>query len=124
MTSAPMSPRSIAQYGPASTRVRSSTRMPFSGWSAGTCPPVQHPLGQAARDGVDAVAGVAGAAPEQSRALERAQVREVVDVVDRLDRHRRADAEAARLVAVAHEARAPLELDDRDVQRRAEALGC
>src|SRR5687767_4988419 len=122
MTSAPMSPSSMAQYGPASTRVRSRTRTPFNGCSAATWPPVPHPLGEAPRDGIGAIAGVTGAPPEQPRALERAQVREVVDVVDRLDRHRRANLQPARLVAVAHEARAPFELDDGDVQRRAESL--
>src|SRR5687768_1157698 len=124
MTSAPMSPSSMAQYGPASTRVRSRTRTSFNGCSAGMWPPVPHPLGQAPRDGVGAIAGVTGAPPEQPRALERAEVGEVVDVVDRFDRHRGADLKAARLGAVADEPRATLQLDDGDVQRRAEALGC
>src|SRR5262249_30677286 len=107
MTSAPMSPRIMAQNGPASTRVRSSTRTPVRGRSArGTLPPLPHPLGQAARDGVDTVAGAAGAAPEQPRALERPQVGEIVDVVDRLDRHRRPDLEPLDLGAVADEAAA------------------
>src|SRR5688500_18806723 len=110
MTSAPMSPSSIAQYGPARTRVRSSTRIPFNGCSAGTCPPVPHPLGKAACDGVDAVAGVPGTPPEEPRALHRPQVREVVNVVDRLDGHRGADLQPARLVSVAHESRAGLQL--------------
>src|SRR5262249_34138334 len=124
MTSAPMSPSSIAQYGPARTRVRSRTRIPFSGWSArGTGSSFHHALGEAARDGVDAIARVPGAAPEQARALQRAHVSEVVDVVDGLDGHDGADAESARLRPVAHEPGAPLQLDDRNVQRRAEPFG-
>src|SRR3989442_6790558 len=124
MTSAPMSPSSIAQYGPARTRVRSRTRIPFSGWSArGTASSFHHSLGQAPRDGVDALASVSGAPPEQARALQRRNVREVVDVVDGLDGDDGPDAEPARLGAVTHEAGAAFELDDGDVQRRAEALG-
>src|SRR5437667_464671 len=124
MTSAPMSPSSIAQYGPARTRVRSRTRIPFSGWSArGTASSFHDPLGQAPRDGVDAVAGVSGAPPEQARALQRPHVREVVDVVDGLAGDDGPDAEPARPGAVTHEAGAAFELDDGDVQRRAEALG-
>src|SRR5436853_5368365 len=80
MISAPMSPRIIEQNGPASTRVRSSTRTPDSGRSArGTIPPLPDPLGETARDRVDAVAGAAGAAPEQPRALQRPQVGEVME---------------------------------------------
>src|SRR5262245_5044732 len=113
-----MSPSSIAQYGPARTRVRSSTRIPFSGWSArGTGSSFLHALGQTARNRVDAIARVPRAAPEQARALHRAHVSEVINVVDGLDGHDRPDAEPARLGPVAHEPRAALELDDRDVQR-------
>src|SRR5690242_4790989 len=123
MTSAPMSPSSMAQYGPASTRVRSSTRMPFSGASArGIGSSFHDSLRETARDRVDAIAGMAGATPEQARALHGAHVREVVNVVHRLDRHDRSDAQPARLGAVTHEARAAFELDDRDVQRRAKPL--
>src|SRR5919106_3843725 len=124
ITSAPMSPRIIEQNGPASTRVRSRTRIPVSGRSArGTFPPLPHPLGEAPRDRVDTIAGTAGATPEQSRPLHRAKVREIVDVVDGLDRHRRADLESVGSGPVTDEAAAALELDDGDVQRRAEPRG-
>src|ERR671935_513807 len=98
ITSAPMSPSNIAQYGPARTRVRSRTRIPFSAGSArGTGASFRDPLGQAACDRVDPIAGVAGASPEQSRARHGAHVRKVVDVVDGLDGHDGADAQATRL---------------------------
>src|SRR5438093_200785 len=117
-----MSPRIIEQKGPASTRVRSSTRIPDSGRSArGTVFPLPHPLGQAAGDRVDAVAGAPGPAPEQARAVQGPQVREVVDVVDGLDGDGGADLEALDVGAVADEARAAVELDDRQVERRLEA---
>src|SRR2546427_10612966 len=122
ITSAPMSPRIIEQKGPASTRVRSSTRIPDSGRSArGTVFPLPHPLGQAAGDRVDAVAGAPGPAPEQARAVQGPQVREVVDVVDGLDGDGGADLEALDIGAVTDEARAAVELDDRQVERRLEA---
>src|SRR6266850_1564268 len=122
-TSAPMSASIIVQNGPASTRVRSSTRTPESGLVRATFASLEEPAHDAAGHRVDAVAGTAGAAPEQARAVERVQTREVVDVVDRLDGDERADMNALRLGAVAHEAGAALELDERDVERRAKALG-
>src|SRR5262245_26063558 len=123
MISAPMSPRIIEQNGPASTRVRSSTRTPVSGLLArGTGPPSEHALDDAAGHRVHAVPGPARVPPEQTRAVERRQAREVVDVVDRLDGHARADPQPARLRSVAHEAGATLQRDQRDVQGRAEAL--
>src|SRR6266508_7033467 len=90
ITSAPMSPSIIEQNGPASTRVRSRTRIPASGGVeapsrslAGFMPDLpQRALGPAPRDRLDALAAVTGATPEDPRAVERAQVREVVDVVD------------------------------------------
>src|SRR6266850_3252703 len=118
ITSAPMSPRIIEQKGPASTRVRSSTRIPDSGRSArGTMFPLPHPLGEAAGDRVHAVAGAAGAAPEQARAVQGAEAREVIDVVDRLDGDGRPDLQPFDLGAVTDEARAAVELHDGEVQR-------
>src|SRR6266480_423203 len=123
-TSAPMSPSSIAQNGPARTRVRSSTRTPARGpFARGTLSSSPDALGEAPRDRVHAVAGVAGAPPEQPRAVHDAKVGEVVHAAHRLDRDRRADPEPPRLRAVADEPRAPLELDERDVERRLEARG-
>src|SRR5262245_56295264 len=103
MTSAPMSPSIIEANGPASTRVRSSTRTPASGFlprtgragRLGTGRSFPDSLHHAARDRVDPVAGPAGPAPEQAGPVERAQVGEVVDVVDGLDGHRGADPEPA-----------------------------
>src|SRR2546428_5084440 len=116
ITSAPMSPRIIEQKGPASTRVRSSTRIPDSGRSArGTVFPLPHPLGQAAGDRVDAVAGAPGPAPEQARAVQGPQVREVVDVVDGLDGDGGANLEALDAGAVADEARPAFGRADRQV---------
>src|SRR5437764_15489283 len=99
-----MSPRIIEQKGPASTRVRSSTRTPDSGRSArGPMFPPPHPLGQAAGDRVPAIAGAAGPAPEQARAVHSPQVRGVVDVVDRLDGRLDAALEPLHLGPVARE---------------------
>src|SRR5258706_15821039 len=83
MTSAPMSARIIEQNGPASTRVRSRTRMPSSGLIFGTSSSFPDALGEAARDRVHPVPGVSGTAPEDARAVERAEMREIVHVVDR-----------------------------------------
>src|SRR5262245_3349457 len=151
MTSAPMSPKIIEQKGPASTLVRSSTRTPDSGRSArGTMshlqprrwrvvshtpgprtrwrlralvdvPRAPHALGQTARDGVDPVAGPPRAPPEQPRAVHGAEVGEVIDVIDRLDGDVGAHLQPLDIAAVADEARAALELHDRDGQRRLEA---
>src|SRR5262245_20574415 len=103
-----MSPSCIAQNGPASTRVRSSTRTPASGPLArGTASSFHDSLGEGAGDRVHAIPRVTGAAPEEPRAVERADVREVVDVVDRLDRDGRADLDAPGGGAVTDEAGAP-----------------
>jgi hypothetical protein len=59
---------------------------------------------------------VAGAAPEEPRAVDRAEMREVVDVVHGLDGHPRADPQPARFGAVADEAGAAAQLDQRDVK--------
>src|SRR5262245_2006445 len=124
ITSAPMSPSIIAQKGPARTRVRSSTRTPASG-PLGFATESSFPgaLRQTLRDRAHALAGTAGAAPEELRAVERAEMRKVVDVADRLDRHPRADLEPLSLVAMADETRAADQIDERDVQWRAKALG-
>src|SRR5262245_8830117 len=122
MTSAPMSPSIIAANGPASTRVRSSTRTPASGFfertagRLGTGGSFPDSLHDAAGDRVDAVAGASGAAPEQSRAVERAEMGEVVDVVDGLDGHRGADPQSARLRAVTEAARPDLQLHEGEVE--------
>src|SRR5206468_2831078 len=92
-------------------------------WSArGTASSFHDPLGQAPRDGVDAVAGVSGAPPEQARALQRPHVRAVVDVVDALDRDAGPAAEPARLGAAPHDAGARLELQARLASRPRLAL--
>src|SRR5580765_994483 len=119
-----MSPSIIAQKGPARTRVRSSTRTPASGPLAfATESSFPGALRKALRDRAHALTGSARAAPEELRAIERAEVREVVDVANRLDGHPRADLEPLGLVAVADEPRAADQIDQRDVKRRAEALG-
>src|SRR5712692_4821688 len=118
-----MSASVIVQNGPASTRVRSSTRTPESGLVRATFASLEEPAHDAAGHRINAIAGTAGAAPEQARAIERVQARKVVDVVDRLDGDERADAHTWRLSAVTDEASAALELDERDVERRAKALG-
>src|SRR5438046_7336872 len=124
MTSAPMSPSVIEQNGPARTRVRSRTRMPARGWSArDTRLAFPDSLGEARGDRVHAVARAARAPPEEAGAVQRAEMGEVVDVVHRLDRDARADAQPARLRAVADEPGAPLERDQRDVERRPEPRG-
>src|SRR2546425_2304162 len=123
MTSAPISPSIIVQKGPARTRVRSRTRAPASGSDGtGRSSSAAEPLDQAAGDGAHAVAGVAGAAPEQARALECAEMREVVHIAHGPDRHTRADPHAALAIAVTDESRAAFELDQGDLQRRAEAF--
>src|SRR5262245_2163910 len=144
MTSAPMSPSDIAQNGPASTRVRSMTRTPWSGGRAApaafarrlgaadlreralvfaTGPPVPHALDDALADGSDPLAACAGALPEQARPVGEADMREVEHGVDRLHRDVRADPHALGRGAVAEQPRAAFELDEGDVQRGAEALG-
>src|SRR3989454_4733475 len=124
MTSAPMSPSIIEQNGPARTRVRSRTRTPTRGWSArDTVFSFPGSLGEAPGDRVHAVTGRAGAPPEEAGAVQRAEMGEVVDVVHRLDRDARADAKPARLCAVADEPGAPLQRDQRDVERRPESCG-
>src|SRR4029450_8471649 len=124
ITSAPMSPSIIAQKGPARTPVRSSTRTPASGPLAfATESSFPGALREALRDRAHALTGSARAAPEELRAIERAEVREVVDVANRLDGHPRANLEPLGLVAVAAEPRAADQIDQRDVKRRAEALG-
>src|SRR5262245_33403923 len=144
ITSAPMSPSAIAQNGPASTRVRSMTRMPASGGRGtgarraragaavrvfgrrlrlATGSPLEEPLNEALADGGDLLAPRAGPAPEQTGPIGEAHVREVVHGVHILHRHAGADLHALGLLAVAEEARASLQLDQRDVQRRAKSLG-
>src|ERR1044071_1617916 len=118
-----MSPSIIEANGPASTRVRSSTRTPASGLferpRLATGPSFPHPLHDAAGHRVDPVAGAAGPAPEQAGPGECAEGREVVDVVDGLDSDRGADAEAPRLGAVTEEPGAAFQLDERQVEGRA-----
>src|SRR5262245_60324654 len=103
MTSAPMSPRSMAQNGPARTRVRSRTRTPPSGLSAGGIwSSSKHALKDAAGDRGHAVTGAARPAPEHARSIERIEMREVVHVVHGLNRHPRADLEPPCFRSVAH----------------------
>src|SRR4029450_2111384 len=100
ITSAPMSPSAIAQNGPASTRVRSMTRMAASGGRAAgrrvgplvrlrLAPgsPLEEPLHEALADGGDSLAPRAGAAPEEARPVGVAHVREVVHGGHVLHRH-------------------------------------
>src|SRR5512132_1028348 len=94
-----MSPRAMAQKGPASTRVRSITRMPASGGrgaaarrrAAGaglflaaernlllaTRSPFEEPLHEALADGGDLLAAGARAPPEHPRAVRVPHVREI-----------------------------------------------
>src|SRR5215468_9541576 len=141
MTSAPMSPRDMAANGPASTRVRSMTRMPASGpreragrgrGEAGrralrlavvTGPPFPQAFDEALADGRHLLAAIARPAPEQPRSRGEAEVGEVEHRVHVLHRHPRADLDAAGLLPVAEQPGPALELDDGDVQRRAEPLG-
>src|SRR5580704_4049745 len=146
MTSAPMSPSDIAQKGPASTRVRSTTRTPWSGGRAGrraagglewafgialrerallvaTGPPVPDTFHDALADRGDALATRAGATPEQARPVGDPHVREVEHGIHRLDRDMRADLDALGGGAVAEEPGTALQLDQGEVQRGAEALG-
>src|SRR5499426_3186841 len=134
ITSAPMSPRDMAQKGPASTRVRSMTRMPARGgrgffWAdalrlaVATEPSPPDALGQALGDRRDLLAPGAGAPPEEAGPVREAPVGEVKHIVERFDAHARADPDASRLRAVTEQPRAPFELDQRDVERRLEAFG-
>src|SRR6266446_1742784 len=134
MISAPMSPSDIEQNGPASTRVRSMTRIPASGGldrfptrafclAFATGSSLEEPLGQALGNGRDLLAAGTGPPPEEPRPVGITHVGEVEHAVEGFDPDPRADPDAARLLAVAEEPRAPLELDQRDVQRSLEALG-
>src|SRR3990172_1749527 len=141
MTSAPMSASAMEQKGPASTRVRSTTRIPASGGrtarerpraareagfdrtvSLPTRPPFPDALDDALGDGGHLLAPGARPSPEEARPIGEAQGREVEDGVHGLDGHARPDLDAAGLVPVAEEPRPALEFDQRDVQRRAKAL--
>src|SRR3990170_2148962 len=141
MTSAPMSASSMEQKGPASTRVRSTTRIPASGgrtarerpraareagfdrpFSLATRPPFPDALDDALGDGGHLLAPGARPSPEEARPIGEAQGREVEDGVHGLDGHARADLDAAGLVTVAEETGPALELHQRDVQRGAKAL--
>src|SRR6185312_3764182 len=147
MTSAPMSPRDMVQKGPASTRVMSITRTPWSGGrvrpeAAGrevrrgavfreralvlvlaTRPPVPHAFHDALADGGDPLAARARAPPEQTRPVREAHVGEVEHRVHRLHRDPGADLDPVGGRAVAEEARAALQLHQGQVQRGPEALG-
>src|SRR6266446_1021213 len=122
-----MSPSIIEANGPASTRVRSSTRTPARGLPErlprlATGRSFPDSLHHAPRDRVDPVAGAAGAPPEETGAVERAEMGEVVDVVDGLDGHGGADPEAAGLGPVAEEPSPALQLHEGQVERGAKAL--
>src|SRR5215468_5085942 len=134
MTSAPMSPSDMEQNGPASTRVRSMTRTPASGGRGAfltgafllrvaTGPSSPDAFGQALGDGCDLLAAGTRPPPEEAGPVSEAHMGEVKHIVERLDPHARPDPDAPRLLAVAEEPRAAFELDERDVQRRLEALG-
>src|SRR5262249_61313927 len=121
ITSAPMSPRDMEQKGPASTRVRSMTRIPARGgrgffWAdtlrlaVATEPSPPDALGQALGDRRDLLAPGPGAPPEQASPAREAHVGEVKHIIERFDAHARADPDASRLRAVAKEARAAPEL--------------
>src|SRR5215467_8118662 len=134
ITSAPMSPRDMAQKGPARTRVRSITRTPARGvrgffFGAGalrlavaTEPSSPDALGQALGDRRDLLAAGSGAPPEQARPVREAHVREVKHIIERFDAHARADPDAPSLRAMAEEARPALQLDEGDVERRLESF--
>src|SRR5437879_6959440 len=117
-----MCPSTVVQHGTGRTRVSSSPRTPTRCWSArDTLSSFPGSRGEAPGDRVHAVTRTTGAPPEEAGAVQRAEMREVVDVVHRLDRDARADAEPARLCAVADEPGAPRERDQRDVERRPES---
>src|SRR6266851_9597861 len=65
----------------------------------------------------------ARAAPEERGSIGEAQVREIEDRGHRLHRHVGADLHPLGLVTVAEEAGSTRQLDEGDVQRRAEPLG-
>src|ERR1700730_13253654 len=134
MTSAPMSPSDIEQNGPASTRVRSMTRMPASGGrgcrftgafflavATGSSSP--DAFGQALGNGCDLLTAGTGSTPEEPRPVREAHVGEGKHIVERFDAHAGADPDAARLRSMAEEPSAALELDERDVKRRLEPFG-
>src|SRR5262245_19223479 len=135
ITSAPMSPSDMAQKGPARTRVRSITRIPARGgrgfffWAdalrlaVATEPSSPDALGQALGNRRDLLAAGPGPPPEEARPVREAHVGEVKHIIERFDADARADPDASRLRAVAKEARATLELDEGDVERRLESLG-
>src|SRR5262245_60774268 len=123
-----MSPSAIAQNGPASTRVRSSTRIPWSGGRAearggrralrrvlgvcrsvlSTAPRFPAALGQALGDRGDLFSPRAGAPPEQPGPVGESHVGEVEHRVDFFDGDDGADLESAGLVAMAEQPRAAL----------------
>src|SRR5882724_2435725 len=134
MTSAPMSPSDIEQNGPARTRVKSMTRMPASGGRGFLLtgvfflafvirPSLEESLGQALGNGSDLLTASAGPPPEEPRPVGITHVGEVEHAIEGFHPDARADLDPARLLAVTEESRASLELDQRDVQRRLEALG-
>src|SRR6266545_5895041 len=134
MTSAPMSPKDMAQNGPASTRVRSITRMPWSGARGrfvadtfllavvATGPSSPETLDHALGDGGDLLAAGARSPPEEPRPIRVPHVGEVEHVVERFHAHARAYPDATRLLTVAEEPGAAVQLDQRDVERRLEAF--
>src|SRR3990172_7912769 len=138
---APRAASPMEQKGPASTRVRSTTRIRASGgrtarerpraareagldrtFCLATRPPFPDALDDALGDGGHLLAPGARPSPEEARPIGEAQGREVEDGVHGLDGHARPDLDAAGLVPVAEETGPALELDQRDVQRRAKAL--
>src|SRR5215813_7590300 len=140
MTSAPMSPRIIEQKGPASTRVRSSTRIPVRGGrvfrstredrevaaellfatvffflavATRSSPP--HTLDHALGDGRHLLATGARPPPEEPRPIREPHVGEVEHMIERFDTHARADPDAFRFLAVTEEPGAAVQLDEGDV---------
>src|SRR6185503_7959337 len=147
ITSAPMSPSDMAQNGPASTRVRSTTRTPASGGRLdvrraadfgraadavlrtrrsvflATGPPVPQTLDYALADGGDPLAASTRSAPEEARPVGESGVREVEHGVYRFHGHVGADLHALGGGAVTEEPGAPLELHEGQMERGPEALG-
>src|SRR5262249_59191819 len=117
-----MSPKDMAQKGPARTRVRSMTRTPARGgrgffFGAGalrlavaTEPSSPDALGQALGDRRDLLAAGSRAPPEQARPVREAHVRQVKHIIERFDADARADTDDSPLRAVDKQAHDTLHL--------------
>src|SRR5215468_1089156 len=129
-----MSPRDMAQKGPARTWVRSITRIPARGGrgfffgadalrlAVATEPSSPDALGQALGDRRDLLAAGPGPPPEEARPVREAHVGEVEHIIERFDAHARADPDTPSLRAVAEEPCPALQLDEGDMERSLESF--